>query len=273
MLDYLAPLQHIARQVGDVMMQFVQKGIGQLNVEQKPDATPLTAADRAAHRIVLQGLARLTPTLPVLSEEGELPAYAERQGWQRYWLVDPLDGTRGFLAGSLEFTLNIALIEQGEPVVALIYVPSQQICYYAARGWGAYRVSAQGQPEPLQPQRFSAQHYRVWLGRCQTSTQAWSVFANLPACEVLRAHSSLKFCKLAEGAGDIYPRFGPTSEWDTAAGQCLLEAVGGCVIDLQQQPLRYNQKPSLLNPAFVALADARAAAFVIELMQQRRNSS
>lgn len=270
MLEYLGPLQQIARQAGAAIMAYAQQDPSQLQVELKPDATPLSVADRAAHQIVAEGLSALTPTVPVLSEEGVLPAFHERQQWSRYWLVDPLDGTRGFLAGSHEFTVNIALIEQDTPVLALIYVPGQQICYYAARGWGAYRVTAQGAPEALQPRRFSAHHYEVWLGRSHSGSQALQVFSGIPACTVQRAHSSLKFCRLAEGCGDVYPRFGNTSEWDTAAGQCVLEAVGGCVVDLNLQPLRYNQRASVINPAFVALADASAAAYVIELMQQRR---
>jgi 3'(2'), 5'-bisphosphate nucleotidase len=274
MHKYLADLKTLVRDAGHKLLRYCQtQGVEsrqELLLGHKADFTPVSGADLYANELLLTGLRALAPELPIISEESPIPDWSLRQEWRRFWLLDPLDGTRGFLAGSNEFTFNIALIEDNQPILAVIYAPSQQICYYAARAQGAYRELAGAAPARLSAQAFDPAHCRLWLGRAQELNPRVTAWVNHQAVRVQRSHSAIKFCYLAEGLGDIYPRFGPTGEWDTAAGQCMLEAVGGAVVDLQGQPLSYNQKASLINPAFVALADASAVDRVLDWMQQRR---
>ena len=224
-------------------------------VEHKADASPLTAADLAAHRILVEGLERLTPDIPVLSEEAaEDATWHVRQGWSRLWLVDPLDGTREFVKRNGEFSVNLALIEDGVPVFAVVQAPVTGALWHATRGIGAFRRD--GNDDALvQTRRPAHAPLRVAASRSHRDARTEAFIAKMGEVEPIGLGSSLKFCKLAEGGMDVYPRFGPTSEWDTAAGQCVLEAAGGSVIDPQGRPLRYNQRDTLLNGDFLALGD------------------
>lgn len=224
-------------------------------VQWKDDASPLTEADLAAHRIIVDGLARLTPDLPVLSEESAGVPWAVRRGWSRYWLVDPLDGTREFLKRNGEFTVNIALIEEGEPVLGIVHAPVTGESWSAERGAAAYRRDAQGHERRLFVRSPPAKPLRVAVSRSHRDERTNRLVDQLGAIEAVALGSSLKFCKLAEGALDLYPRFGPTSEWDTAAGQCVLEAAGGALVNLAGEPFRYNRRDSLLNGDFLAFGD------------------
>ena len=233
---------------------------GEFEVERKADASPLTAADMAAHHVIVDGLARLTPDIPVLSEESahEVDA-AQRRGWDRLWLVDPLDGTREFVKRNGEFSVNLALIERGEPVFSVVLAPVGGALWHGARGGHAYRRDGdaerrvQAQVPPAQPLRVAAsrshhsQRSDEFLARAHRQAAGGIAMVSLG--------SSLKFCRIAEGSLDLYPRFGPTSEWDTAAGQCVLEAAGGAVLDPRGRPFRYNQRDGLLNGDFIALGD------------------
>ncbi|BAV96701.1 3'(2'),5'-bisphosphate nucleotidase CysQ [Lysobacter enzymogenes] len=233
---------------------------GEFEVERKADASPLTAADMAAHHVIVDGLARLTPDIPVLSEESahEVDA-AQRRGWDRLWLVDPLDGTREFVKRNGEFSVNLALIERGEPVFGVVLAPVGGALWHGARGGHAYRRDGdaerrvQAQVPPAQPLRVAAsrshhsQRSDEFLARAHRQAAGGIAMVSLG--------SSLKFCRIAEGSLDLYPRFGPTSEWDTAAGQCVLEAAGGAVLDPRGRPFRYNQRDGLLNGDFIALGD------------------
>ncbi|MET4727617.1 3'(2'), 5'-bisphosphate nucleotidase [Lysobacter enzymogenes] len=233
---------------------------GEFEVERKADASPLTAADMAAHHVIVDGLARLTPDIPVLSEESahEVDA-AQRRGWDRLWLVDPLDGTREFVKRNGEFSVNLALIERGEPVFGVVLAPVGGALWHGARGGHAYRRDGdverrvQAQVPPAQPLRVAAsrshhsQRSDEFLARAHREAAGGIAMVSLG--------SSLKFCRIAEGSLDLYPRFGPTSEWDTAAGQCVLEAAGGAVLDPRGRPFRYNQRDGLLNGDFIALGD------------------
>ncbi|MFC1749875.1 3'(2'),5'-bisphosphate nucleotidase CysQ [Pseudomonadota bacterium] len=226
-------------------------------VDQKDDGSPVTEADMAAHDAVVKGLKELTPDWPVLSEEGELPSFDERKQWQRYWLVDPLDGTREFIRHNGEFTVNIALIEQGVSVLGVIQVPVSGVCFYAQKGQDAY-VDVPGKSA----ERISV---RLWNGEkitvaCSSRTRHMSVFKRFlemfQGYELVTLGSSLKSCYVAQGRADIYARFGPTAEWDTAAAQCIVEAAGGALVDIaSMQPLRYNSKDSILNPSFMTFGD------------------
>lgn len=238
---------------------------GECGVEFKADKSPVTQADRLAHEVIQKALA---PTgLPFLSEEGKDIPYEARKGWEAYWLVDPLDGTKEFLNRNGEFTVNIALIRSGKPVLGVVYAPALKVLYYAAEGVGAYR--SEGPFESLRAgsgelQRDSKKLYladppktdgplRVVASRSHRSSETESFLKGLgPAYQVesVSAGSSLKFCRVAEGKADLYPRLGPTMEWDTAAGQTVAEQAGGAVCRWgTTEPLGYN-KPDLHNPAF-----------------------
>jgi len=226
------------------------------DVENKDDKSPLTAADLASHRTICDGLAALTPDIPVLSEESSGIPYKTRKQWSRYWLVDPLDGTREFIKRNGEFTVNIALIEEHRPVLGVVYVPVTRLCYYATRGGGAYRQERGTAAQPIRTRTTSPGRFTVAGSRSHGSEQQTAFINRLgPGTELITIGSSLKFCLVAEGKVDIYPRFGPTSEWDTAAAQCIVEEAGGSVSNTLMEPLLYNTRESILNPNFLVIAD------------------
>ena len=224
----------------------------------KADESPLTEADLLAHRHILAELTRLTPEIPVLSEEGDEVSAELRGGWQRYWLIDPLDGTKEFLKKNGEFTVNIALIEHGEPVLGVVHAPALALSYWGARNGGAFKACAGEAPQRLSVASapHSGQPWRVVGSRSHASEEFTSFMKCLPDAELLSMGSSLKLCLVAEGAADLYPRLGPTCEWDTAAAHAVVHAAGGQVLAWPElHPLRYNQKPdSLLNPFFMVCA-------------------
>lgn len=272
MLDLTALLTQaveIAKKAGDMTSSyFTQKDT--INVQKKGDNTPLTEADLAANRVVVAGLQSLTPALPVLSEEGQLASFDERQQWSRYWLVDPLDGTRGFIDGCKEYTVNIALIDQHEPILGVVYAPQLNLCYYAAREHRAYKQSGAKPATVLQVKPITWPKLRIILGRYVRKTKLLQMYEAEPDSEVLRLNSSLKFCWIAEGKADVYPRLGETGEWDTAAGQCILTEAGGSVVNFADEALQYNLQSSVINPPFVALGDPSLAHRVIEFIEEKR---
>ena len=225
-------------------------------VDEKADTSPLTAADRAAHDIITSGLARLTPDIPVLSEES--PArdheYATRGRWPELWLVDPLDGTREFVKRNGEFTVNIALIQQHRPVLGLVLAPALDLAYGGAEGQGAWRRQG-GETRSIAVQRPARSRPVIAGSRSHRGASLDTYLARLGDHELRSVGSALKLCLVAEGSVDVYPRLGDTSEWDIAAGQAVLEAAGGAVVDLSGKPLRYNEREGLLNPHFMACGD------------------
>ena len=228
------------------------------DVERKEDSTPLTEADLAAHRRIVAGLASLTPDIPVLSEESAEACIALRKQWSRYWLVDPLDGTREFVKKNGEFSVNIALIVDGVSVFGVIQQPVTGLVWHGAPGQGAFRREA-GRDISIHTRRPASAPLRIAASRSHRDVRTEAVIARFPRAEVVGLGSSLKFCRIAEGGIDLYPRFGPTSEWDTAAGQAILEAAGGMVVDPQGRPFRYNQRETLLNGDFFAMGDPALA--------------
>ena len=236
---------------------------GEVAVSQKSDASPVTEADHASHRLICEGLNRLTPTIPILSEESTLEQLIGRRDWPLCWMIDPLDGTREFLEGTGEFTVNIALIVEAEAVLGLIAAPNRGYVDFGVPDWGAqrYPLFAGGDAEALVTRSLdaanplvmsaSARHreerVQVMLGRLSQLAQG---------AERLDAGSALKFCDVASGAADVYPRTSPCYEWDLAAGDALVRAAGGRVTTLEGAPVRYNQWDSLKAPKFVAAADA-----------------
>ena len=223
-------------------------------VQHKADNSPLTAADLASHRCIVAGLQALTPEIPVLSEESQAMDIAARRQWRRFWLVDPLDGTREFVKRNGEFTVNIALIEDGVSRWGVIQQPVTGDLWHGGTGIGAFRRDGD-RDEAIRTRAPAAAPLRIAASRSHRDERTQALIDALPGSEIIGCGSSLKFCRIAEGAIDLYPRFGPTSEWDTAAGQAILEAAGGAVLDPQGRPFRYNQRDTLLNGDFIALGD------------------
>ena len=227
-------------------------------VETKADDSPLTAADSAAHKLIAEQLAALTPSIPIISEEGGLPDYSERQAWSRYWLVDPLDGTREFIKRNGEFTVNIALIENHQPILGVVHAPVLSRTYVGVSNqhsnFGAQRRDTEG-TRAIATRTVDPARLMLVVSRSHRSPAVEGFLQGLPPFDTTSMGSSLKFCLIAEGAADCYPRFGPTSEWDSAAAQCVVEAAGGAVIRPDGQALRYNTKASILNPNFVVIGD------------------
>jgi len=224
-------------------------------VEKKDDESPLTAADMAAHHALVDGLRELTPDLPVLSEESAQLPFDVRRAWTTYWLIDPLDGTREFVKRNGEFTVNVALIDAQRPVLGVVHVPVTNVTYFAASGNGAFRVAPGEAPQPIHTRLRGAGPLRVAGSRSHGSATLEAFLGRIGEHDIVRIGSSLKSCLVAAGEADIYARLGPTSEWDTAAAQCVVETAGGRVTDTQMQPLRYNTKASLLNPHFFVSGD------------------
>lgn len=223
-------------------------------VNYKADDSPITAADTAAHDIIIHGLHRISRDIPILSEEGKDIPWEERQHWRRFWLVDPVDGTKEFTQRTGEFTVNIALIEDGEPVMGVVIAPALKEAFWGVIGEGAHMRDRAGKvhrirvSEPKAVKRVVASKNHL-----NEETKAF-IEENLGEHELVQAGSSLKFCRIAEGHADIYPRLGPTCEWDTGAAQAVLMAAGGKVQALDGSPLKYG-KENVLNPHFIASGD------------------
>ncbi len=244
----------IARQAGTAILEVYAQDF---TVQTKGDHTPLTAADLAAHRIIASELAVMTPDIPVLSEEGAGIDWATRRQWARYWLVDPLDGTREFIKRNGEFTVNIALIDDHAPVLGVVQTPVSGELACGWHGGGAWLAQAGAKPRRIGTRR-RASPLIVAGSRSHGSEHEAELLARLGPCAKLPLGSSLKFVRIAAAEADLYLRLGPTSEWDTAAGQCVLEQAGGAVLDFSGRPFRYNTRESLLNPDFIALGDRAA---------------
>ncbi|MGY3859933.1 3'(2'),5'-bisphosphate nucleotidase CysQ [Aeromonas intestinalis] len=251
----ISDLEPIARAAGRAILAIYHQPF---EVEYKQDESPLTAADKGAHEIIVRALATLTPGIPVLSEESDAGVMQERLDWSRYWLVDPLDGTKEFVSRNGEFTVNIALIEAGRPVWGLVYAPVLDKLWYGGKGVGAWRTDASG-TAPIQTRPHAeGQVWKVVGSRNHLSQATLDYLARFGdmakgEIELIAMGSSLKFCIIAEGGAELYPRLAPTCEWDTAAAQAVLEGAGGSVTQLDGAPLAYN-KPDILNPWFVAKA-------------------
>jgi 3'(2'), 5'-bisphosphate nucleotidase len=227
---------------------------GRVAATTKADHSPLTEADLASHRLICSRLQALTPALPVLSEESEAQDPSARARWSEFWLVDPLDGTKEFLKQSGEFTVNIALVRDGRPVLGVVYAPVLRRIYRGGDGLGAWRQESDGAPVPVRARRAEGSRLTIVASRDHAGPQVAELLARFPQARTSSMGSSLKFCLVAEGSADIYLRDLPTMEWDTGAAQCVVEAAGGAVRDLDGRPLQYN-KPDLRNPAFVVLGD------------------
>lgn len=233
-------------------------------IKLKLDDSPVTEADLFSHQLIVTELAKLDPSIPVLSEEGEPVSPETRLSWSRYWLIDPLDGTRAFIEGSDQFTINIALIENHIPVLGVVVAPKQNQLYWAVQGEGAYwQEKLEDSQQPLIPKKLSVQKVarvprQVIVSQfLPIETESWwlALVQRLGAYQLTHCSSSLKICLLARGDFDLYPRMGKIMEWDLAAGQCILEEAGGQLVDLNGKILRYNLHSTLENFGFYAISD------------------
>ena len=250
----IGPVTGLAREAGRRILELFRSDA--LNVHYKADRTPVTNADQAAHDHIVAGLERLTPGIPVLSEESGAYKHARRHsGRDWHWLVDPLDGTRRFIRGSEEFTVNIALIRGGKPVLGVVNAPAMGTVYFGQEGGGAFLSAGHaGAPTPIYVSQPPARPVRVLANRLHAVSAVNSYVSALGVTHCRSISSSLKFCLIARGEADVYPRMGSISEWDTAAGHAVLKSAGGAVIDLKGRPLRYG-KDSLCVPPFIACGD------------------
>jgi 3'(2'), 5'-bisphosphate nucleotidase len=249
-VELIEPIVGLARKAGDAILEVYASDF---DVQSKDDESPLTQADLASHRRIVAGLGDLTPDLPIISEESGLPPFAKRSGWPTYWLIDPLDGTKEFVNRNGEFTVNIALIADGRPVFGVVHVPVQGKTYVGCEGRGAELRSDGAEPTPIHVTQNSAKPVRVVGSRSHRGASLDAFIDNLGDCDLVPMGSSLKFCVVAEGGADVYPRLGPTSEWDTAAAQAVVEQAGGSVVTLDGKPMKYNQKEDILNPHFLVI--------------------
>lgn len=234
----------LARKAGDAIMQ-VYDGTQPMDVVSKADDSPVTAADIAAHKVIISGLNSLTPEIPVLSEE-DPQSWDVRQHWQRYWLVDPLDGTKEFIKRNGEFTVNIALIEHGKPLLGVVYAPVMKMMYSAHEG-KAWKEEC-GVRKQIQVR--DGRPPLVVISRSHADNELKEYLLHLGEHQTTSIGSSLKFCLVAEGQAQLYPRFGPTNVWDTAAGHAVAVAAGAHVHDWQGKTLDYTPRESFLNPGF-----------------------
>lgn len=251
--DLIPDVLEIARAAGRIIME-VYESEADFGVEQKADNSPVTRADRAADRVICDALSALAPQWPVISEESELPPYAERRQWDYCWLVDPLDGTKEFIRRSGEFSVNIALIHRQEAVLGLILGPVPGECFWAVKGHGTFELMPDGRQVRRQCSafRWADSGLRLLTSRSHYNMATEKLAVQFDAPRFIQRGSALKFGMLARGDADVYPRLGNTSEWDTAAGQVILEEAGGAVVDYHtRKPLLYN-KESIENPFFYA---------------------
>ena len=251
--DFVEPLVKLAREAGDAILEVYATDF---DVQSKADESPLTQADLASHRRIVTGLRELAPEIPIISEESGLPPFDERSKWSLYWLIDPLDGTREFVNRNGEFTINIALIERGRAVLGIVHVPVQDKTYVGCEGLGADVRHADGKPVRIGVAKASASPVRVVGSRSHRGSSLDAFIDRSGDCDLVPMGSSLKFCVVAEGGADVYPRLGPTSEWDTAAAQAVVEQAGGSVVTLDGKPMMYNQKKDILNPHFIVAGPA-----------------
>jgi len=252
----LEQLVEISRRAGLAILEWYE---GDMGITQKADDSPLTKADLASHELINAELTRRWPEIPVLSEESADIPWSERKNWQQYWLVDPLDGTKEFINRNGEFTVNIALINNHQSVLGVVHVPVTDVSYFRARDTGAFRQHGASTATPIGIRQPAADPAIIVGSRSHANPELGNQLNKLGPHKLISMGSSLKFCRVAEGLADFYPRLGPTCEWDTAAAQAVVEAAGGQVVKVDGSPLGYNSKEVYLNPHFFVIGDSARA--------------
>lgn len=247
----------IAKQAGHKILEIYNTNDFEIQI--KSDDSPLTKADLAAHHIIVDFLEEKYSHIPCLSEESIGIEFSDRKQWQQCFIIDPLDGTKEFIARNGEFTVNIALQKKGKPLLGVIYVPVTDVIYFAAEGIGAFKQQQNQAPQKIQvralPKKDGKNHFTVVASRRHGLDKVETLCQNFTSYDLTSRGSSLKMCMVAEGAADLYPRLALTSEWDTAAAQAIVEQAGGKIVQLDFSDMTYNQKECLLNPFFLVLGD------------------
>jgi 3'(2'), 5'-bisphosphate nucleotidase len=250
LINFINPISDLAILAGEAILEVYNSDF---EIEEKSDLSPLTEADLRSHKVIVRGLDSIDSKIPIISEEDNLQNFDKRKKWKRYWLIDPLDGTKEFINKNGEFTVNIALIENNKPVLGVVHVPVSAETYIACQGFGAKKIDSQGTIKTISVRKKTNNPINVIGSRSHRGNSLVKFLDNLGDYQFYSVGSSLKFCMIAEGKADIYPRFGPTSEWDTAAAQVITEQAGGMVIDIKGNQLLYNTKKDILNPYFYAI--------------------
>ncbi len=256
--ENLLEILNISVDAGEVILNYYNENV---DVIYKDDESPLTKADLASHKIISDSIKKITPDIPILSEE-EFIDWKIRKKWKKYWLIDPLDGTKEFIKKNDEFTVNIALIENNRPILGVIYTPALNELFYSIKNFGSYKILTKKKLNTLkEAKRISinkkkSNKIKIVGSRSHSNPilDKW-VNKNFNEFDILQKGSSLKFCLIAEGSADIYPRFGPTSEWDIAAGHIILEEAGGKLKSIDNKEILYNEKENILNPDFFAYSN------------------
>ena len=249
----LENLIEISRLAGDEILDVYD---GTINVTLKDDLSPLTDADRKSNSVIIDRLSRLYPDVPILSEEGQEINYEDRKGWNLFWLIDPLDGTKEFIKRNGEFTVNIALIEEGEPIAGVVYAPTKDTFWYGGRDVGSFTIKGNSTPEKISVLENSHEPIKIVSSRSHPSPKLQSYLDRFENHEIVNMGSSLKICLVADGSAHIYPRLGPTMEWDSGAGHAVLRYAGGFLTDTTtEEELVYN-KENLRNPDFICYGES-----------------
>ena len=256
--ENLLEIINISVDAGEVILNYYNENV---DVIYKDDESPLTKADLASHKVITDSIKKITPDIPILSEE-EFIDWKIRKKWKKYWLIDPLDGTKEFIKKNDEFTVNIALIENNRPILGVIYTPALNELFYSIKNFGSYKILTKKKLNTLkEAKRISinkkkSNKIKIVGSRSHSNPilDKW-VNKNFNEFDILQKGSSLKFCLIAEGSADIYPRFGPTSEWDIAAGHIILEEAGGKLKSIDNKEILYNEKENILNPEFFAYSN------------------
>jgi 3'(2'), 5'-bisphosphate nucleotidase len=256
--ELLEIAKEAATKAGIEVLEIYDKG--DFEAFEKEDESPVTSADYRANEIIMEALTKLTPNIPIMSEETPIPELKDRTNWARYWLIDPIDGTQEFIARSGDFAINIALIEHNQPVIGVIYWPCGESLYFASKGQGAYKRCSR-ETKPISVRAFdvpSEDVIMIAISRRQSREKIFTRLSDKRSYQTLPTGScSLKACFIAEGAADVFMRLGVTGEWDTGASECIINEAGGAIKAATFDPITYNKRESVTNPDFVVLGDQR----------------
>ena len=262
--DLIEQLIEISKEAGEAILKVYN---ADFDYQIKEDLSPLTKADILSHKIICERLKVLTPDIPILSEENSDIPFNIKSLWKQYWLVDPLDGTKEFINRNGEFTVNIALINNNEPVFGVIYIPTHNRLFWGSRNHGSYEINNDIGEKKIHVSDKDLK--KIVCSRSHSNPEFNNFLDKLDTYKTMKIGSSLKFCLIANGEIDIYPRLGPTSEWDIAAGEAILRSAGGCIIDLEGKNIIYNKK-NIINPSFIAASNLNIAEEILDLINHER---
>ena len=259
-------LIRISKDAGDAIMDIYET---EFDVNIKSDKSPLTKADLSSNKIICQSLKEITPAIPILSEESSDIPYQERMKWKQYWLVDPLDGTKEFIKKNGEFTTNIALISKNRPILGVINAPAKNEIFWGSKDIGAYHLMGRSvsNKKKISVSQHDKNNLRIVTSRSHPSGVLKTLIGKLERFEVVSVGSSLKFCLIAKGEADCYPRLGPTCEWDTAAGEIIAESAGATIVDTRNNPIKYNKASGFLNPNFIVASTKALSGELVSMVK------